>query len=340
MTVRKSELAQMCAVEVRKTSAITKSLLADYGYHLVESVIDSEMSRMIHRLSGKPVTETDMPILRELVIADIWPRLRAAHRERRKVGFGRLASENNDIIVSDADFAFDVGWLPLVRDAVERMRTYPKSWKARLDGGKEKFGCLVLHVDCDYGQRGCRSEIERLREETRLRSLATCDICGEQGRLRLGSYAKTVCDRHSAIFEGFRDDDGAYADPWGWHEEQPVMDHIDDIVTKARAVMDAAKDADSVSDPLRETDIGKRIDDDTWSKRGREQELLLEFAGVIQDAVTGAVVIEEYLDDYIAKELDGWSTTAAVPVSDRDRAFLHGYLRELIREEYGRVKGK
>ncbi|MGO6755416.1 hypothetical protein ACCS40_36240, partial [Rhizobium ruizarguesonis] len=78
-----------------------------------------------------------------------------------------------------ADFAFDIGWLDLVRDAVARMRTYPKSWRVRLDGGKEKFGCLVLFVSFDVEARGAMHEIRRMREEFRLRSLATCDICGE-----------------------------------------------------------------------------------------------------------------------------------------------------------------
>ncbi|MNW21342.1 hypothetical protein D3C71_2222050 [compost metagenome] len=56
--------------------------------------------------------------------------------------------------------------------------------------------------------------------------------------------------------------------------------------------------------------------------------------------MNGAVVKEEYLDDYIFTEIDGWRTTAVVPVSDRDRKFLHGYLRELISAEYDRVKRK
>ncbi len=127
---------------------------------------------------------------------------------------------HGDVVAQDAEFAFDKGWLPLVEDAVIRMRTYPTSWKARLHGGKEKLGCLVIFVGCDYGQRGCRSEVGRLLEEIRLRSLAMCEICGCQGRLRLSGYAKTLCGDHSAVMRHFRADDGAHADPYRWREEQ------------------------------------------------------------------------------------------------------------------------
>ncbi len=83
MTDRKEELAKMCRVEIRKTSAISKSLLADYGYHLVESIVDAEIEAMLERLTDKPVQSDDVPMLRDLVIADLWPRLREAHKEHR-----------------------------------------------------------------------------------------------------------------------------------------------------------------------------------------------------------------------------------------------------------------
>ena len=222
MTNRKAELAQMCAIAIRQTSAIVKSRLADWGYHFAESVLDAEMEAMKRRLSNKPVTDDDLTILRDLVLDDLWPRLKAAHIEHRDFVFDSIKRMNRETISADAEFSFDVGWRQLLQDAADRIETYPKTWKVRLVGGKEKFGCLVLHIGCDYDQRGCRSEVERLREEIRLRSLATCDICSGQGRLRLGSYAKTVCDKHAAIFEGFREDDGLHSDPWRWNEDNDV----------------------------------------------------------------------------------------------------------------------
>ncbi len=93
-----------------------------------------------------------------------------------------------------------------------------------------------------------------------------------------------------------------------------------------------------VTDPLRSTPLGIRIDDDTWSREGREQELLVEFGWHIQDAVNGAAVKIEYLDGYVRDEVTGWREYAAQPLTESDEEFLVGYLRGLIDEEYARIK--
>ena len=138
-------------------------------------------------------------------------------RARRAEIFRKWAERHPDTVTPDAEFRMDVGWLVLLQRAVARVGTYPKTWGVKIRGGKEKFGCLVLHVAADYDVPGCRSEVVRLREEIRLMSLAHCEICGDAGRLRLGSYAKTICDEHAAsTMEGFQEDDGVFADPWEW----------------------------------------------------------------------------------------------------------------------------
>ena len=317
---RKAELAHMCRLEIRRTVTLAQMTLADYGYHLAMSVFDAEFQAMLDRCSDKPFVERDVPALMELVMEDLWPRLREVHKEHRDQVFKHLKMAHPETISEDAKFELDVGWAALIQAAAARVETYPTSWSAKITGGKEKLGCLVLHIACDYDRPGCRSEIERLREEVRLRSLSTCDICGGQGRLRLSSIAKTVCDKHSAILGDMREDDGLWADPYRWRDELPIEDHIADVMATGRAAISAAE----------ETALGKRIDEDTWQRRGREQELLIEFGGVIEDVVNGACAKEEFIDDYIDSEIDGWRTTAVVPVSDRDREFLHGYLRELI----------
>lgn len=93
-----------------------------------------------------------------------------------------------------------------------------------------------------------------------------------------------------------------------------------------------------VTDLLRSTPLGIRIDDDTWSREGREQELLVEFGWHLQDAVSGAAVKEEFLDGYVLNEVTGWREYAAQPLTESDEEFLVGYLRGLIDEEYARVK--
>lgn len=309
MTDRKAELAKMCRVEIRKASAISKSRLADYGYHLAESVIDVEIAAMLGRLTDKSVRSDDIAILRELVIADLWPRLRESHAKQRDAAVDALIADFPDVVVHYANFAFDIGWIPLVRDACERMRTYPKAWKIRLDGGKEKFGCCDLHVSCVVAERGAMAEVKRLREEVRLRSLATCDICGGQGRLRLGGYAKTVCDKHSAIFECFREDDGLHADPWRWHHESDVPVGIVG------------------------SDVSRQIEHDI-ADRNREAVVLRRMASHIEAALAGAIVSDEEDIRWIRSEVERWRND--FPLSEDEAAWLRTYVRSLAIDELGR----
>ncbi|WP_117190998.1 hypothetical protein [Rhizobium terrae] len=238
---RKKELSQMCRLEIRKTSVLMKMALAEYGYHFAESVFDVEFAAMFERLNQESVLPDDYEILGNLVLSDLWPRLKQAHREQRENVFGHLKTMYPETISSDAEFAFDMGWAGLVQDAVPRIQSYPAAWRAKITGGKEKLGCLVLHIACDYDHPGCRSEVERLREEVRLRSLATCEICGGQGRLRLSSVAKTVCAKHAAVLGEMREDDGLWADAYRWRDEQPIEDHIADVIATGRAVIGAVE---------------------------------------------------------------------------------------------------
>ncbi|KSV85564.1 hypothetical protein N181_23175 [Sinorhizobium fredii USDA 205] len=99
-------------------------------------------------------------------------------------------------------------------------------------------------------------------------------------------------------------------------------------------------DSEFFPSPIRSTEIGRRVDDDTWSLSGREQELLIEFGFQIIDSVQGACVKEEYLDGYVRDEIDQWRTYALSPLTESDAEFLHGYIRGLINEEYERIRIK
>lgn len=317
MADRKVELAELCRIEIRRTSAISKSRLADYGYHLAESVVDAEIKVMMGRLADKSVRPDDVALLRELVIADLWPRLRDQYRRHRDYVFDAIKKMNRETISIDAAFAFDIGWRQLLQAATERVETYPAVWEARITGGKEKLGCLVLFIDFDGSQPGARSEIERLREESRLRSLSTCDICGSSGRLRMSSIAKTVCAKHAAVLGEMRGDDGVWADPWKWHTDD---------------------ESDSPPSALTE-----KIAADIKQLSGRERELLNRFLLEIEEAVQGCSVRDADIDEYVPGEIEKWirQDLDPSPVTDDDKAWLHGYVRAAIEEEYeGRVSSK
>ncbi|WP_142627993.1 hypothetical protein [Rhizobium sp. P007] len=205
---------------------------ADAHRHFVdaewETFIASEFSYLTE------LTVEDHGYLREQAGYEAWQRIRAALGQASKTAFAKLRHDDGDAIDADANFALGMGWISLLQHAAERIRSYPNEWSARIVGAKEKLGCLVLHIACDYDQRGCRGEVERLREEVRLRSLSMCELCGEPGRLRLSGYAKTVCDQHAVVMGEFRDDDGLWADPWAWGDD---AGRIDDLLAKGRAVM-------------------------------------------------------------------------------------------------------
>lgn len=299
----------------------------------------------------------DHSYLREQTGYEAWKRIRAALGEASQTAFTKLRHDNGDVIDADANFALGIGWISLLQHAADRVRSYSEPWAARIVGGKEKLGCCVVHLACDHDQRGCRSEVERLREEIRLRSLAMCEICGASGRLRLSGFAKTVCDQHAAVMGEFRGDDGLWADPWTWNDDAA---RIDDLLAKGRSLMseypaEAAEllrrldpvrprptqhVMDESDDPLRSTLIGMRIGEDTWSKSGREQELLIEFGWHLPDATNGAAVKVEFLDDYVRNEVAGWREYAAQPLTESDEQFLRGYLRDLIDAEYERIRRK
>lgn len=334
MTGRKEELARLYRIEIRKTSALMKMALAEYGYHFAESVFDVEFAAMFERLKEEPMLPDDVEILGNLAILELWPRLKQAHRDQRENVFGHLKTMYQETISSDAEFAFDVGWAGLVQDAVARIQTYPKAWRAALTGGKEKLGCLVLYIACNYDQPGCRSEVERLREEVRLRSLATCDICGKQGRLRISSIAKTVCDRHAAVLGEMRDDDGTWADPWKWREERPIEHHIDDVVSNARALMAAVTaEMDESNDPQRVTALGRRINVDVQAAVGRGRELLTEYGYYIDAAVrTARLIVDEQRAGWISGDIERWDEYSAALMSEADRKWLRDYVFKLVNE--------
>lgn len=214
-----------------RITEVAQTYVADHT-HFVDAEWEAYIAGEFAYLTE--LSAEDHGCLREQAGYEAWTRIRAALAEASGTAIAKLHRDNSDVISTDASFAFGMGWLSVLQHAADRVRTYPESWKVSLVGGKEKLGCLVLHIAYDYDQRGCRSEVERLREEVRLRSLAMCEICGASGRLRLSGNAKTVCDKHAVVMGDLREDDGCWADPWAWNDDAA---RIDDLLAKGRALM-------------------------------------------------------------------------------------------------------
>jgi hypothetical protein len=64
---------------------------------------------------------------------------------------------------------------------------------------KEKFGGLRFYVNC-RNDAAIRQRIGIAADE----SFRSCEICGQPGELRDGSWIKTLCDQHACV-EGTAD---------------------------------------------------------------------------------------------------------------------------------------
>lgn len=70
MPDRKTELAAMCRLEIRRTATLIRMSLNDSERELGD-VIDAEFWSMLPRIRDKATSESDLPLLRELVLAEL-----------------------------------------------------------------------------------------------------------------------------------------------------------------------------------------------------------------------------------------------------------------------------
>jgi hypothetical protein len=66
---------------------------------------------------------------------------------------------------------------------------------------KEKFGGLRFYVNCKTEDA---EDIDRRIGIAAEESFRTCEICGQPGKLREGSFIKTLYDEHDASARGGR----------------------------------------------------------------------------------------------------------------------------------------
>lgn len=105
------------------------------------------------------------------------------------------------------------GWYPLLAETHAALtRVWPEY---RVWGVKEKWGALRINLEfhgpdgdlaCTEAQMRACDEVVMAAEE---RSTAVCELCGEPGVLRQGSWLKTLCDGCAGG-----------AEPSGWRRER------------------------------------------------------------------------------------------------------------------------
>lgn len=163
--------------------------------------------RVHHLESGKDFWTDDYGLLDEQDLRTYANVLR--HRR-----FVRIQDKFADILDEMVVLTIRPGWKPLLERVCDRLRWMPPEWDAKLLRAEEKSGYMILRFAYDHGNDAARNELERLREEIRLSSLAICEECGHQGRFRYSPCRSlTLCDRHARLAQPTLPGDGVMADP-------------------------------------------------------------------------------------------------------------------------------
>jgi hypothetical protein len=111
---------------------------------------------------------------------------------------------------------FGPGWIEIVQEYCDQLRAFERDhFVEALRWGKEKFGALRLFTRSSrYTLTTIQSYwLSRLDEFARRKSLRTCQECGQPGRLRWGSHAATLCEKHKHLVGTPRAEDGLILDP-------------------------------------------------------------------------------------------------------------------------------
>jgi len=94
----------------------------------------------------------------------------------------------NHITREQAKENVGTGWAALIDDVYDRLPT-----KVCVTQVKEKMGSLRIYV------KDANDSFYDYLQEVQDRSAIICEICGEPGELRGGSWRKTLCDVHILV---------------------------------------------------------------------------------------------------------------------------------------------
>lgn len=88
------------------------------------------------------------------------------------------------------------GWAEILIDLHEQLVKIAPDY----DVGqvKEKFGGLRVYLDSGWSE-----SVEALIDAAEFRASATCEACGRPGRMRTGSWLKTLCDDDAVSNPGY-----------------------------------------------------------------------------------------------------------------------------------------
>ncbi len=89
----------------------------------------------------------------------------------------------------DALTSVGSGWAQLINRVFDKLASIKGTVK--IVQVKEKFGGLSIYTD--YGN----VELDKVIRDVGIESVQTCEQCGTAGKIRGGSWYKTLCDAHT-----------------------------------------------------------------------------------------------------------------------------------------------
>ena len=103
--------------------------------------------------------------------------------------YTRLQEQYPENFADCYDFGFGDGWCSLVETLTHRVIQADPA--VRIQQVKEKFGGLRYYINSFTAVTG------ELIEAAEIASENTCEVCGEPGSTRSGSWIRTLCDTHA-----------------------------------------------------------------------------------------------------------------------------------------------
>lgn len=124
--------------------------------------------------------------------------LEGKFRERWPAWFADLYGDPSQTCMAWG-FTHDDGWFDLVWGLCEKIEALgPEATERfKVEQVKEKFGGLRIYTS------GGNEAIRELIHQADIQSFHICEICGEPGVLRGGSWLQTLCDVHAKGKEAY-----------------------------------------------------------------------------------------------------------------------------------------
>lgn len=112
------------------------------------------------------------------------------------------------------------GWSDIVVDILRIGSAFPERWNFRFHRAWRASGRMRIHVTTSSDDIECVKKTSDLSKIAWDRSGVTCEVCGRNGCLSLGTrYALTLCRDHEHLIGERHPDDGMISDLWKAHRD-------------------------------------------------------------------------------------------------------------------------